>query len=329
MIEVVGGIGDVVLPVPLRTIGLQLRWDPHRRAAQSEGEEDLLTEEVVVARPRGAGDDISEDAVAQVGVPEAFARGGHQVPVAHDRLVHGRRTRRLVGVEEVVVHGETGGVIGNPANGRLAGVAHPGPEPSLAEVVVNRPIQVDHAALDQDHERRRREGLGHRGDGVQRVLGGRDHPLPVRQPEPLLPQDLPIARDRDREGRDDVLDEGLLDAAGNRVKLRSSLVRLHSLDLSPLLAMERYFQEWQAMSPNFIPHLRLFNRAALPALAASPRIAKGAIPVRPGGRRWTTGKTPLAARAQRHTEPRTEAADRRPARDDPAAHAPVPLTPAG
>jgi hypothetical protein len=69
---------------------------------------------------------------------------------------------------------------------------------SSAEVVVHRSVQVQLLPLMEPHDRGGREILGHRGGLVRRVLGGGNAILRVGPAEPFLPENLPPARDGDR-----------------------------------------------------------------------------------------------------------------------------------
>ena len=49
-----------------------------------------------------------------------------QVGIAADRLIHRRTAVKLIVIEEVVVQGQTGRVVGDPADRGPGSVAHPG-----------------------------------------------------------------------------------------------------------------------------------------------------------------------------------------------------------
>ena len=178
-----------------------------RGVGHVQRDKDLLAHEIGVGYARDTGDDVVEDAVAQVGIPVLFAGRQHQLAVAPDGLLPGRGHIRLVLIEEVIVQRQAAGVAGHAANGGLVGIAGAGRDLGVAEIVVDRAVQVDQAPLHEHHQTGGSDRLGYGGQRVEHMGSSQDALLAVGPAKALLPEHLALPRHGDGEGGKAALDE--------------------------------------------------------------------------------------------------------------------------
>ena len=70
-----------------------------------------------------------------------------------------------------------------------------------AQIVVGGLVQVHESPLNKNHQGRRREGLGGRGDRIERLGEGLDLLFQAGQSEGLFPDDLAVLDDGERKRR--------------------------------------------------------------------------------------------------------------------------------
>jgi len=160
---------------------------------EAEGREHFFAHEVRVAASGLARDHVVENAVTEIRVLIVFARRRDQVGVTEDGLIHRRAAVGLVLVEELVVERQSGGVVGDAAQGGGSGVAGAGADLGGAEIVVGGLVEVDAAAFGEDHESGGGDGLGDGGKRIEGVVRGGCPVLAVRPAEPFFPDDLAVA----------------------------------------------------------------------------------------------------------------------------------------
>ena len=114
---------------------------------------------------------------------------------------------------------QTGRMIGHAAYRGVGGVAHAGHQLDVAQVVVDRLVEIDLPALDERHQPRCRDGLGNRGQRVHGVLVGGAAILSIGPAEAFLPEDLAFAGDGDGQRRDAAVGQCVLDQCADRVEL--------------------------------------------------------------------------------------------------------------
>ena len=168
---------------------------------QSQWCEHFGPHEVAIALARRPRDHVIEDAVAKVRVVIALAWRRDRVAVAQNRFIPGRRAIRLVLVEELVMERQPCGVVCHPSHRCRVRTADSNLDLGVAEVVVDRPIEIDQPALLQDHQPGGSDRLRDGRQRVKRVRCSGDAVLTVGPAEALFPHDASVARHGHRHRR--------------------------------------------------------------------------------------------------------------------------------
>jgi flagellar motor protein MotB len=69
------------------------------------------------------------------------------VAVTPNRLFRDWRSHHLVGIEELEVERQAGGMVGHLTDGRLFRTGDAKPDPGIAKIVVDRAVKIEQAAL--------------------------------------------------------------------------------------------------------------------------------------------------------------------------------------
>src|SRR6185503_12720869 len=104
-------------------------------------------------------DYIIKNAVAEVRILMLLAGRRHAISIAPNGFVARRRTIWLVLVKELVVQRQSRSVIGYAAHRGVGRVAHSDLYLHLAEIIVDRAIEINLAALFQNHQSGRGDGF--------------------------------------------------------------------------------------------------------------------------------------------------------------------------
>ena len=143
---------------------------------------------------------MAENAVAEIGILEEFARRVDEDSVAQNRVVHRRVAVVFVGIEKLPVQREARSVAQNAAEVGAGGVASQASELCGTEVIVGRRVEAQLAFLHQLHDGGRGERLADGGERIHRVGSCRLELLAVCPAETLLPNDFSVLRDGYSDG---------------------------------------------------------------------------------------------------------------------------------
>ena len=154
MVEVVERQRDAVIPVARGSVGSGVGFCRNIRVLHPQRLKDVLAHELGIASSRRLLDRVFEKSVAKVRVLEFSARPRDQDAIAPDCLGHRWSSIRLTVKEEMVVQGEPRNVSSHPSNRRLRRIPCVALERCATQIVFNRAVELDLAALHKDHQSR-------------------------------------------------------------------------------------------------------------------------------------------------------------------------------
>ena len=195
--------------------GTQLVGEVEDRGGQAEGLDDVGVDVFRVWRARDPVDHLAEQAEGEVRVleggvlgdddPRLRQFGQHLFPAGEVEVAPGTG-RRL---------GDQPGAVGqqSPERHPFHVAADGAGRGELGDVLHQRVLQREPALVPQPQDRRGGEGLGHRGDAGDRLLGGLCARIEIRRAEAAEPGELPVADDAEGHAGESVFgDLGLRQA---------------------------------------------------------------------------------------------------------------------